>query len=80
MYTPRLIQNLLAQLTLDSFCFQNLGSQMGYGYDSRDQRKEEREREKKTTTAKVSSTCHYTHQTLLIRQQQNFINRMDIIE
>jgi hypothetical protein len=47
MYTPRLIQNLPAQLTLDSFCFQNLGSQMGYVYDSRDQRKEEREREKK---------------------------------
>lgn len=48
MYTPCLIQNLPAQLALDSFCFQNLDAQMGCGYDNRGQRKEEREREKKS--------------------------------
>lgn len=76
VHTPCLIQNLPAQLATCSFCFQNLSVQMGCGYDNRDQGKAEKKKHK----SQVSSTCYYTHQTLLIRQQQNFINRTDIIE
>lgn len=35
---------------------------------------------KKGSGTKSPLRCYYTHQTSLIRQQQNFINRMDIIE
>lgn len=42
---------------------------------------ETRERgEEKKAVAQSPLHCYYTHQTSLIRQQQNFINRMDIIE
>ena len=56
--------------------FPELSVQMGCGCDNRDHGKEG----KKNRNSQVSSTCYYTHQTLLIRQQQNFINRTDIIE
>lgn len=38
------------------------------------------EGKKKAVAKKSPLPCYYTHQTSLIRQQQNFINRMDIIE
>lgn len=36
--------------------------------------------ELKSSRRKSSLLCYYTHQTSLIRQQQNFINRLDIME
>lgn len=73
--TTHLIQNLHPQLVPHSFCFSNPQAHMGFGCDRGDQGKE------KGDSGKESPLwCHYTHQTSLIRQQQNFINRMDITE
>ena len=52
-------------------------AQMGFGCD-RETRG--RKKKKKAVAKKSPLPCYYTHQTSLIRQQQNFINRMDIIE
>lgn len=71
-----LTQNLQPQLTFRSFCFSNPHAQMGSGCDRRARGR----REKKSSSKKSPLPCSYTHQTSLIRQQQNFINRMDIIE
>ena len=69
--------NLCPQLLPHSFCFSNPHAQMGFGCD-RETRG--RKKKKKAVARKSPLPCYYTHQTSLIRQQQNFINRMDIME
>lgn len=67
--------NLCPQLLPHSFCFSHMPrwalavtERPGEG------------KKKKAVAKKSRLPCYYTHQTSLIRQQQNFINRMDIIE
>ena len=54
-----------------NFSFLSHCSQVCFGYNAL---------ELQSSSRKSSLLCYYTHQTSLIRQQQNFINRLDIME